>query len=105
MRPETRALIDRLNATVLTRTQRRVLQAMADAYDAERFDDAELVYEHGQAWVGDARTNGRLVNSLARLMAIELEPGCTPGDFERWTVTDIGRLLLKGEKMREGEWR
>lgn len=105
MRADTRALLDRLNATVLTRAQRRVLQSIADAEDREDFDNAELVYERGQAWVGNARTNGRMVRGLANIMAIHLAPYSTLGGFERWTVTSIGRLLLKGEKMREGEWR
>lgn len=71
----------------LTKRQREVLTKMRD-------EDEELVYERGEAWVGDERTSAAVVFALLRLMAIRMDQQSTVGGVERYTINETGRKLL-----------
>jgi hypothetical protein len=76
----------------LTKRQAEVLRVMFD-------DEEELVYERGLGYVGTSRVAARTLFGLLRACAVNLEPGCKFGRFERYTINGTGRELLNQRKL------
>lgn len=68
----------------------RVLTEMLKAEQAERFDDAELVCEANQCWIGLEQTSRAVVNELLREVLIR-DQGEGGKGVERYTLNDDGR--------------
>ena len=85
--------------TILSEREREVLVLMAEHPDD---DEGELVYERGQAWIGDEKTSARIVFSLLRHCAISLEDGFQVGGVERYRINETGRDLLAEDRRRGG---
>lgn len=78
----------------LSKKQREVLKIMLDNQDT---DDGELVYEKGQCYLGCDRVDSRVLFGLIRLCAVSLGQYSTVGEFERYTINETGKELLKGK--------
>ena len=76
----------------LTRRQHEVLRTMAERQAADPGDDeAELVRECCDAWLGDERVASRTVDALLRACAIS-DTGT--GGIERYRINETGREIL-----------
>jgi len=71
----------------LTRRQLTVLRAMRDR------EDAEIVREHGVAYLGDERVASRTVDALLRACAVK---DVSSGSLERYRINGTGREILSG---------
>ncbi len=67
-----------------------VLARMLEAEQAERLDDAELVCEGRQCWVGLERTSRAVVTELLREALIR-DTGESGKGVERYTLNEDGR--------------
>lgn len=72
----------------MTKRELDILQFMRD-------EDEELVISAGEAMVGLERTSIALAYSLLRCVAIRLDPYSEVGKFERYTITEEGRKILR----------
>lgn len=79
--------------TGLTPGMRRVLELMARAEDEGRHEEAELVCEGIECWVGLARTNRAVVRLLLRSLLVR--DVSDTGGIERYAVNDTGRAALR----------
>ena len=73
----------------LTKRQIDVLRIMAA-------QNEELVYEHGQGYVGNSPVSSRTVFALLRVCAIRHDPcSASPesGGLEIYTINEVGRKL------------
>ena len=78
----------------LTRRQLTVLRTMRDREDADPGDeDAEIVREHGVAYLGDERVASRTVDALLRACAVK---DVSSGSLERYRINGTGREILSG---------
>ena len=71
---------------------RQVLEDMRTAEQKETYDDAEIVCDGSECWVGLRRISRRTVDGLLRLAAI------SPEKFDKssvYVLNDTGRALLK----------
>jgi hypothetical protein len=76
----------------VTKRQLEVLRMMKERTEDE---DGELVYERGVAYIGTTRIAARTVWALIRAMAIKMSSDSNVGGFERYTITETGRALLR----------
>jgi len=78
----------------LTRRQLAVLRTMRDREDTDPGDeDAEIVREHGVAYLGDERVASRTVDALLRACAVK---DVSSGSLERYRINGTGREVLSG---------
>lgn len=76
----------------LTRRQREVLRIMAEREAADPGgEEAELVRECCDAYLGDERVASRTVDALLRACAIS---DTSTGGIERYRVNETGRQIL-----------
>ncbi len=75
----------------LSAAAQRVLARMLEAEQAEQFEDAELVCEGRQCWVGLEQTSRAVVNELLREVLIR-DIGEGGKGAERYTLNEDGRL-------------
>ena len=75
----------------LTKGQREVLQKMATGPESE---EAELVYEDGQCYLGYDHIDSRILFGLLRLCAISLDQYSKVGGLERYRINSTGKDLL-----------
>lgn len=73
---------------------------MAEAEDREDYEDAEAVADGLEVFVGLRQFSWRTVMAGLRLMAIK-DATDEGGGARRFTVTDVGRLLLRQPAMEE----
>ena len=76
-----------------TNGMRRALREMAVAESEDRFEDAEIVCDGGECWLGERQVARRTVRGLLNLLAIK-EDGYG-GGAEHFCLQDIGRALLR----------
>jgi len=69
---------------------RRVLRLMLEAELAEQFEEAELVCDGAQCWVGLERTSRTIVSELLRRALIR-DCGESGKGIERYTLNEDGR--------------
>ena len=63
---------------------------MKAAESAQNWDDAEIVCDGADCWLGDQRISRRTVNSLVRVVALSFDDG---GGAEHFTLNGTGRAL------------
>lgn len=78
----------------MTRRQLEVLRIMRD-------EEEDLVYERGLGYVGEERISGRTLFALLRKVAISAEIDSEPGGFERYTINETGRDILRAFAKKE----
>jgi hypothetical protein len=81
----------------LTERQLDVLARLAEAEDDDDMDEAEIVREHGEAYIGTVRIASRTVNALLRACAIR-RTSEDRDEFERFSINETGRQLLAARK-------
>ncbi len=74
----------------LSAAAQRVLARMLEAEQAEQFDDAELVCDGRQCWIGLEQTARAVVNELLREVLIRDTSDGGKG-AERYTLNEDGR--------------
>ena len=75
---------------LLSVAAQRVLKRMLEAELAEQFEEAELVCDGAQCWIGLDRTSRTIVNELLRL-ALVRDEGESGKGIERYTLNEDGR--------------
>ncbi len=75
---------------LLSVAAQRVLKRMLETELAEQFEEAELVCDGAQCWIGLDRTSRTIVNELLRL-ALVRDEGESGKGIERYTLNEDGR--------------
>jgi len=75
---------------LMTKRALEVLQAMAKAEAENNLEDAEIVQEGGQCWVGLERISPRTVERLLQLCLLRHEGS---GGCDRYTLNEEGRRM------------
>lgn len=74
-----------------TKGQLKIIKAMKLAEDNDCYEDAEIVCSGLECWVGDHRTNWKIVNGLLRLCLLR-DVSDTKGCL-RFTLNEEGRAM------------
>lgn len=77
---------------------RRTLEELRDATDQERYEDAEIVCDGLQCWLGMRRVAWMTVNKLQQFVAIS-DVSDENGGARRFTINETGREILKDESV------
>jgi hypothetical protein len=68
-----------------------VLRSMLKAHEAQDWDNAEIVQDGDQCWLGDERISPRTVNRLLQLCLIRHE---AMGGCDHYTINEEGRRMV-----------
>lgn len=79
----------------LSKTQRAVLEEMANEEEAERYDDAEIVCCGIECWLGSRRISWRTVRAL--LCCILISEDDEGKGVYRYRINGSGREVLRDE--------
>lgn len=83
----------------VTKRQWQVLRTMQEQEAAENYEDAEIVCDKGQCWLGDERISARTVNELLLWIAItEHDEG---KGVRRYTISGTGKAALDDHAVPE----
>lgn len=77
----------------------QALQDLDQAEREERYEDAEIVCDGIECWLGERRVSYRTVNSLLRLMALSYSG---LGGASHYTLNGTGRELRKNPELVQG---
>lgn len=78
---------------MISKKATEVLKALREAYDAEDFDEAEIVVEGRSTWLGYVRIPRKVVIELLEVVAIrDIGDGGTLG---RYAISGTGRAILE----------
>lgn len=89
------------HGTCLSLGAQRVLVRMVQAEAAEEYEDAELVCEGAQAWVGLYRTSPAVVLEL--LQSCLISGAVTGAGVQRYTLNEDGRKAAEDPTYRPPE--
>lgn len=70
----------------------KCLTKMRDAYDNERYEDAELVCEGRSTWLGEDKVQRRVVDELLSLVAIK--DTNESEKISRFIINGVGRAIV-----------
>jgi len=93
---ETLAFVDAMRAA-LSPAAKRVLGMMLAAEEADRYEDAEIIRDGREVWVGEHRTNNRVLNDLLAGVLVHAEEPMG-AKIERFTLNEDGRAVAKAER-------
>lgn len=86
----------------MTPGTRSVLAAMAAAYAAEDYENAELVVEGWVCYLGTRRVHRKTVNALIDMLALKDESDTgADGHLKRYVISDTGQALLRRPELEE----
>lgn len=85
-----------LNAKILTPRQREVLEKMRAADDAKDYDNAEIVCDGGECWLGDEKLSRRTVDELVGMVLLSFD---NLGGAEHYTLNGSARAALDDESV------
>lgn len=77
----------------LTPAQRRVLTQLRDT----EYPDNEIVCDGLECWIGQSRTNWRVVNALLGMMAVS-DDSDDGGGARRFSINQTGECILADER-------
>jgi hypothetical protein len=77
---------------MLSKRALEVLRSLLAAERAENWDQAEIVCDGLDCWMGDERLSRQTVNRLVRVVAVSLDDG---GGAEHYTLNGTGRALAE----------
>lgn len=77
---------------MLSKRAHEVLRSLLAAERAEIWDQAEIVCDGLDCWMGDERISRRTVTRLIRVVALSLDDG---GGAEHYTLNGTGRALAE----------
>jgi hypothetical protein len=80
----------------LSPSMRRTLEELRDNADQERYEDAEIVCDGLECWLGQRRIARMTVNKLQQLTSIS-DVSDQNGGTQRFTINETGRNILKDE--------
>lgn len=88
----------------ISRAAQAVLQRMIEAHDKDDFENAELVCDGGECWVGYRRTSRAIVNELLRAVLIR-DVGEQGKRMERYSINEDSRKAAVDPTWRPPEMR
>jgi hypothetical protein len=77
--------------SILSEAAHRALAEMHEAEVADNHEDAEIVCDGGECWLGVRRVNRNTVNALLEVLAVRHD---TLGGADHYTLNDTGRSIL-----------
>lgn len=83
----------------LTPAMKRLLVAMRTAEEANDLEDAEIVCDGIECWLGDVRTSRATVNRLLCLTLVS--ESSWGGGTDVFTINDAGRAVLKRPELAD----
>lgn len=75
---------------LMTPTCRMVLKQMLKAHEAEDWENAEIVQDGGEVWIGDQRISTRTVDRLLCMLLLRHE---SSGGCDHYTLNEEGRKV------------
>lgn len=79
---------------------RSVLLAMLTAEDADELEDAEVLIDGGQAYVGQRRTNASTVFRLEQACVLRADSHNRDSQARRYSLNEEGRSIARAERER-----